>query len=301
MLTNPHSYSRGAMRRGAPLAALCMGTLLAAAAHAAVPAYIAAAVADSGRPATDTQRDALRKPGEVLSFAGVKPGDAVGELMPGRGYFTRLFCKAVGDKGHVYTVNITPTMPMRGPPPPDMPRGDGPPPGAGGPAPGAGGPPPGAGGPPPGAGGPPPGGPPAPQAPPCPNVSSSSMKAADFALAGPLDIFWTSENYHDLHGGMFGTPDMKTFNRVIYAALKPGGVYMVEDHAAAPGSGARDAGTLHRIDPQTVIAEVTAAGFVLDGRSDVLANPADTHTEAVFGMNGRSDKFLLKFRRPAGK
>ena len=295
MLTNPHSYSRGAMRRGAPLAALCMGTLLAAAAHAAVPAYIAAAVADSGRPATDTQRDALRKPSEVLSFAGVKPGDAVGELMPGRGYFTRLFCKAVGDKGHVYTVNITPTMPMRGPPP-DMPRGEGPPPGAGGPPPGAGGPPPGAGGPPPGAGGPM-----APQAPPCPNVSSSSMKAADFALAGPLDIFWTSENYHDLHGGMFGTPDMKTFNSVIYAALKPGGVYMVEDHAAAAGSGARDAGTLHRIDPQTVIAEVTAAGFVLDGRSDVLANPADTHTEAVFGMNGRSDKFLLKFRRPAGK
>lgn len=234
--------------------------LLLSVAQAATPGYITAAVADASRPAADTQRDADRKPAEVLAFAGVKPGDAVGELMPGRGYYTRLLCKIVGEKGHVYGVNTEMAQPMPGP-----------------------------------------AAAPAPQAPPCPNVSSTSVKASALALPGPLDVVWTSENYHDWHTPLFGSPDMKAFNRVIFEALKPGGVYIVEDHAAAAGSGLRDTGTLHRIDPQTTIAEITSVGFVLDGRSDLLSNPADPHTEAVFKMGGKSDKFLLKFRKPAKK
>ena len=72
-----------------------------------IPDYVAAAVADTHRPDADTKRDASRKPAEVLAFSGVKPGDKVFELLPGGGYFTRLFSKAVGPGGHVYAVAPT--------------------------------------------------------------------------------------------------------------------------------------------------------------------------------------------------
>jgi predicted methyltransferase len=113
-------------------------------------------------------------------------------------------------------------------------------------------------------------------------------------------VVWTSENYHDLHNPVFGTPDMKAFDSVIFKALKPGGVFIVEDHAADPGSGARDTNTLHRIDAELVKQEVVSAGFVFEAASDVLHNADDTHQAKVFELNGRSDKFLLKFRKPRG-
>ena len=69
-----------------------------------VPPAIAAAVADASRPDTDKERDAARKPGETMAFAGVKPGMTVAELGPGRGYYTRLLAKAVGPKGKVFAV-----------------------------------------------------------------------------------------------------------------------------------------------------------------------------------------------------
>ena len=83
-------------------AALTLGANSAGA--ASIPANIAAAVADSNRPDADKQRDANRKPAEVLAFAGVKPGAQVAEFFPGGGYFTRIFSKAVGSAGHVYAL-----------------------------------------------------------------------------------------------------------------------------------------------------------------------------------------------------
>jgi predicted methyltransferase len=80
--------------------------------------------------------------------------------------------------------------------------------------------------------------------------------------------------------------------------LKPGGVFVVEDHVAAAGSGARDTDTLHRIDPELVKQEVTSVGFVFVGGSDVLHNADDPHDAKVFELKGRSDKFLFKFRKP---
>jgi len=65
-------------------------------------AAMLAAVADKARPEADTKRDADRKPAEIVAFAGVKPGDKVAEMMPGGGYFTRIFSKVVGPRGHVY-------------------------------------------------------------------------------------------------------------------------------------------------------------------------------------------------------
>ena len=249
---------------------------------ATVPQFIQQAVADISRPDTDRQRDVNRKPADVLTFAGVKPGDRIGELQPGGGYFTRIFCKAVGAGGHVYTVSIEPDMSARGPPPPDMPRAGGPGGARGGGAPGA---------------------PPAAAALPagataCTNVTASSMKGNAFAMPAGLDVVWTSENYHDYNNAMYGVPNLAAFNKVVFNALKPGGVYVIEDHAAAAGSGRRDTETLHRIDPAAVIQDVTGAGFVLEARSDLLARAEDPHTANVFQLNGRSDKFLLKFRKP---
>lgn len=234
----------------------------------ATPEYIKAAVADASRPARDVQRDVNRKPAEVLTFAGVKPGDKVGELIPGSGYFTKLFCKIVGDQGHVYTMNITPSVQMDRPPP-DVATGMGAPAAA------------------------------EPTGTPCTNVTADAKLAASFTLTSGLDLVWTSENYHDLYNKMFGSPDMKKFNKVVFDALKPGGVYMVEDHAAAAGSGSRDTDTLHRIDAEQVKKDVTSAGFMFEGSSEVLHNADDPHTGKVFELQGKSDKFLLKFRKPA--
>ena len=113
-------------------------------------------------------------------------------------------------------------------------------------------------------------------------------------------MVWTSENYHDLHNKIFGSPDMKAFDRAIFNALKPGGVFIVEDHAAAAGSGARDTETLHRIDPIRMQQEIEAAGFILEAHSDVLRNAADDHPRAGFDpqVRGRTDQVVLRFRRP---
>lgn len=268
---SPRSSNSGGIDMRTATSLLCTGMLAVVATGATVvaaitiPDYIKTAVASS-RPERDTQRDVNRKPADVLAFAGVKPGDKVGEIMPGGGYFTRLFCKIVGPAGHVYTMNVTPTMKMDRPPP-DVGGGMGaPPPQDSGPA--------------------------------CDNLTADAKPAAEFALPGGLDLVWTSENYHDLHNQMFGAPDMTKFNKVVFNALKPGGVYMVEDHAAAAGSGARDTETLHRIDPEQVKKEVTGAGFVLEASSEVLKNPADPHDVKTFELQGKSDKFLLKFRKP---
>ena len=97
-----------------------------------------------------------------------------------------------------------------------------------------------------------------------------------------------------------GPADVAAFNRNVYAALKPGGYFIVLDHAAEAGSGLRDTDTIHRIDEAAVKSEVEAAGFVLDGESTILANPADDHKLMVFNpaIRGKTDQFLLRFKKP---
>jgi len=91
------------------LLVLCLASAGAlAAGDPALPAYIAAAVSDSARPASDTERDANRKPGATLAFAGVKPGMTVLELAPGKGYYTRLLSAVVGPEGKVFAVTSPP-------------------------------------------------------------------------------------------------------------------------------------------------------------------------------------------------
>jgi predicted methyltransferase len=87
------------------------------------------------------------------------------------------------------------------------------------------------------------------------------------------------------------------FNRVVYQRLKPGGYYVIVDHAAALGAGTSEAPSLHRIDPASVRKEVEAAGFVLDTESTMLANKDDPHSIKVFdpSIKGKTDRFAYRF------
>jgi predicted methyltransferase len=255
------------MIRRSLMVAVCMlavVVLMILPAGAKSPDAIAAAVADESRPDADRQRDANRKPAETLAFAGVKPGDQIAELLPGGGYFTRLFSKTVGPTGHVYALVPAPSADA----PPDMPdfaarvkaiAAD----------------------------------------PAYPNVSVVVLPFSQFKVAVPVDLVWTSQNYHDLHNlpGL----DVTVFNQMVFEALKPGGIFLILDHAAEPGSGTRDTGTLHRIDVEAVKKEVLAAGFVLAGGSELLHQPGDSHAVKVFdpSIRGKTDQFILKFRKPA--
>lgn len=113
------------------------------------------------------------------------------------------------------------------------------------------------------------------------------------ANAPQLDLVTINMNYHDL---VNEPVDRAAMNKRIYDALKPGGYYLVIDNAAKAGSGLSDTKTLHRIDEEAVIAEVTRAGFKLDARSDYLRAPSDTRELPFFKMEGKpDDKFALRF------
>lgn len=220
--------------------------------------HITAAVADEHRPADDRARDPQRKPADMLSFAGIVPGQRVVDLIPGGGYFTRLFAKAVGADGKVYA---------SAPPPP---------PGANGPSPLA-----------------------ALAADPAyANVTVVPL-AGPFAMPEPVDVIFTAQNYHDLHLARLKL-DVPAMNKAFFDALKPGGVLVIVDHSALPGTGLDVPDVLHRIDENIVVREVTAAGFVLDGSSQVLRNPEDPRTTGVFdpSIRGKTDQFVLRFRKP---
>ena len=133
-----------------------------------------------------------------------------------------------------------------------------------------------------------------------PNVVIVRGPLTAFKPPEKLDVVWTSENYHDFRIPEFGSQDIAVFNKMVFDALKPGGVFYIEDHAAAAGAGDTVTGTLHRIDPATVKKEVEAAGFRLEVQSDILAQPGDTHAVAVFdpSIRGKTDKFVMKFRKP---
>lgn len=111
-----------------------------------------------------------------------------------------------------------------------------------------------------------------------------------------VDIVYMVLYYHDLSINHIDTAKL---NAKIFAALKPGGIYFIVDHNAAPGSGRRDTNALHRIDPAVIRKEVSAAGFELVRESRLLANPADDHTLLVFkpSIRGRTDRTIFEFRK----
>jgi predicted methyltransferase len=130
------------------------------------------------------------------------------------------------------------------------------------------------------------------------NVTVIPADLAKFTVSEPVDVVWTTENYHDFHNGP--TANIAGLNGAVFAALKPGGIYFVEDHAAVAGAPLTTTSTLHRIDPRAAISEVEAAGFKLDAKSDLLANPKDTKQLGVRdpSIQGETDKFALRFKKP---
>lgn len=132
-----------------------------------------------------------------------------------------------------------------------------------------------------------------------PNVIVSADPIAS-PLPSGLDAVFIRQNYHDLYDKFMGPADVPAFNKAVFAALKPGGVYVILDHAATAGTGISATETLHRIDPARVKADVLAAGFKLDGESSILANKADDHTKKVFdpSVRGHTDQFLFRFKKP---
>ncbi len=132
------------------------------------------------------------------------------------------------------------------------------------------------------------------------NVSLDVEPFGQFEAPRKLDLFWITQNYHDLHIAKYGRVDMAAFNRRVFASLKPGGVYFILDHQANPGLTLDRIATLHRIEKAQVIAEVTAAGFRLAAEGAFLARPGDDHSRPIFdpAIRGRTDQYALKFVRP---
>lgn len=132
-----------------------------------------------------------------------------------------------------------------------------------------------------------------------PNVVRVNGALDSMTFPEPLDLVWMSQEYHDFHIPAFET-DVAEMNRAIFRALKPGGYFVVVDHSGRAGTGHSEVQSLHRIEGAALRAEVEAAGFIFDGESSALANPADDRTTNVFdeAIRGRTDQFVYRFRKP---
>ncbi|MFN3667917.1 MAG: hypothetical protein ACK4VY_01265 [Brevundimonas sp.] len=132
-----------------------------------------------------------------------------------------------------------------------------------------------------------------------PNVVRVTGKLEEMTFDRPLDVVFMGEEYHDFVIPRFGV-DVAAMNAAVFAALKPGGRYVILDHQAADGAGISVAGTLHRIEAAELRRQVEAAGFVFDGQTDAVRMPSDDHTLSVFdpAVRGRSDRFVYRFRKP---
>jgi len=228
------------------------------------PSVYAAAVANTSRPEADLARDAGRKPADVLEFFGIAPGMSVLDLFSGGGYYAEILSHVVGPEGHIVAHSNSAYL----------------------------------------------------------NFVGDEFKArhADNRLAN-VDVLMAENNELELGDNQFdaimmvlsyhdtywvspddGWPkiDIPKLHAELFNSLKPGGVLGVIDHYAEAGSPRETGGTLHRIDPGIVIAELENAGFVLDAKSDLLRNMEDDHSLGVFdpSVRGKTDRFVLRFKKP---
>lgn len=217
---------------------------------------------NSIRPAEQVARDADRKPAAMVRFSQVKKGQTVVDLLPGAGYFTRVFSQAVGPNGKVVAL-VADAYAARNP----KARTDI-------------------------------------EAlaaePAYKNVEAAIRNLTNVGTPNSVDRVFTAQNYHDLKSKNLPAGTADAVNRGVFAALKPGGFYVIVDHHAAAGSGLRDVDTLHRIDAAAVKAEVVSAGFKFVDETKELANKGDDRTKIVFdpAIQGKTDQFVFRFVKP---
>jgi predicted methyltransferase len=203
---------------------------------------------------------------ELIRFARVAAGSTVIDVYPGDGEWTRLFSDIVGSEGRVYSFVPAEVAHFKNDPVGRM-RTLAKEPGR-------------------------------------ENVEAVSADLVAMPEATqPADVLWLHLFYHDLHAPLIQAKGATAanFNRAVYERLKPGGSYVIVDHASAAGRGTSDAPSLHRIDPASVRKEVEAAGFVLDAESTILAKKDDPHSVKVFdpSIKGATDRFAYRFVKPA--
>jgi len=253
---------------------------------------IAEIIASPDRTEADRRNDVRRKPAEMLQFIGIRPGIVALDVSAGGGYTTELIARSSGSAGRVYGQ----TPPRSNRPGPAQPEGAAAPPMAAAmPAP----------------------------VPPATFAAATAPRSALTGLAAraanpmagnivpvvlpfdnpvpmavvpaSLDLVTLMFNYHDL--GHLGV-DRTQMNRALFAALKPGGLYVIADHSGRPGTGISESGTLHRVEEAFVRKEVESAGFKLVSSGDFLRNPDDPRDQNTPNPPMPKDEFVLKFVRP---
>jgi predicted methyltransferase len=273
------------------------------------PQQIAEVVASPDRSAADRATDERRKPAEMLAFIGITPGINALDISAAGGYTTELIARAIGPRGTVYGQS-QPVDPMRAAPRPAVPEGDAAPAAATTAMSAAAAattmtPPPAA---------------PAPvrrTSPESLNARNEAMRNAHASAAlivpviepfdnpipkqhslGGLDLVTLMFNYHDF--GFMGV-DRAAMNRAVFKALKPGGLYVIADHAGRPGTGISESGTLHRMEEAFLKQEVEAAGFQLAAEGNFLRNPNDPKDRNTPEPPQPKDEFVVKFVKPLAK
>ena len=239
-------------------------------------AQIAEVVGSPDRSAADRATDARRKPADLLAFIGVREGMTVLDVSAGGGYTSELLARAVGPTGRVYGQSAPPD-PSRTPP--AVPEGG---------------------------------------VAAAPARRTSAMAIAERArgpsatnlgavlqpyehpappdlASNAFDLVTLMFNYHDF--GHMGV-DRAAMNASIFAALKPGGQYVIADHAGRAGTGISESGTLHRVEEAFVVREVEAAGFRLRARGTFLRNPSDPRDRETPEPPQPKDEFVLAFVKP---
>ncbi|MBX5204704.1 class I SAM-dependent methyltransferase [Rhizobium sp. NZLR1] len=205
------------------------------------------------------------KPSELIRFARIDAGATVIDIYPGGGDWTRLFSDIVGPEGRVISFVPAEVAHFKNDPVGLIQT--------------------------------------LAQEPGRENVEAVSADLVAMPeITQPADVLWLHLFYHDLYTALMQARGATAadFNRAVYERLKPGGFYVIIDHAAAAGGGTSDAQSLHRIDPAYVREEVEAAGFVLDAESTLLANTNDPHAIKVFDplIKGETDRFAYRFVKP---
>jgi predicted methyltransferase len=239
------------------LSALAIG--VAGVAMATVPANITAALADKARPAADTARDAARKPGELLAYAGVKPGDKVADFIMGGGYFTRILAAAVGPSGHVYAYQPSEFVAFKASYGTDQTKvaGD------------------------------------------YKNVTALTAPFVSAGLPDGLDLVLTVQNYHDLHLKPFAADTAAKVDAEIFKALKPGGVFVVVDHVAdasaedAPNKLHRIDPAVIKSEVEAAGFKLEGESPMLRNPAD-----PHTALVFDAAIRGKTDQVVLKFRKP---